>query len=226
MNKFLIKLLILYFFLTTYSFSEIINDIQVNGNKRVSKESIILFSDLKNGINFEEDLLNDSVKKLYDSNFFENVEISYANSTVFINVIEYPIIEDLTITGIKKKSFLDFIIDNINLRTNASFNDYRLQNDLNIIDNILRTNGYFFNNVTVKQNFDEELNTVNLKLDIKLGNKAKINQINFIGKKIFKNKKLLEIIASEESRFWKFISKKFSSIVVYSFYKSFCGFNL
>ena len=43
---------------------------------------------------------------------------------------------------------------------------------------------------------------------IKLGDKAKIKKIKFIGNKIFKDRKLKNIITSEESKFWKFISGK------------------
>ncbi len=207
MIKILSKSLILFFFLTNILFSEIINQIEVNGNKRISKESVIIFSDLKIGTNYEDNLLNQSLKKLYDTNFFENVEISFSNSKIIINLVEYPIIEKLEISGIKKSSFLEFITDKINSRERTSFNDFQLQNDLKIIDNILKTNGYFFSNIKTSLDINDNLNTVNLKIDIDLGNKAKIKKINFIGDKIFKDKKLIEIIASEESKFWKFISK-------------------
>jgi outer membrane protein insertion porin family len=42
---------------------------------------------------------------------------------------------------------------------------------------------------------------------LNLGKKAKIGNISFIGNKIFKEKKLIEILVSEESKFWKFLSK-------------------
>ena len=44
--------------------------------------------------------------------------------------------------------------------------------------------------------------------DINLGEKAKISKITFTGNKIFKDKKLRNVIASEEYKFWKFISGK------------------
>ena len=52
------------------------------------------------------------------------------------------------------------------------------------------------------------MNSVKLIIDIDLGEKAKIKKISFLGNKIIKDKKLLEIIASEEHQFWKFISNK------------------
>ena len=43
-------------------------------------------------------------------------------------------------------------------------------------------------------------------LNIDQGPRAKIKDILFIGDKKIKDKKLLEIVASEEHKFWKFIS--------------------
>ena len=56
----------------------------------------------------------------------------------------------------------------------------------------------------------EELpnNLIDLKYNVKLGDKAKISKITFIGNKIFKDRKLTSIIVSEEYKFWKFISNR------------------
>ena len=207
MIKLLFKFVLVYFISTVTVFSQIISSIDVSGNKRISKESVIVFSELKIGMNYSQELINQSLKKLYKTNFFENVEISYENSDLKINLVEYPIIANLEITGIKKSSFLDFIKENMILKERTSFSNFQLQNDLKMIDNILKTNGYYFSNLQSSFNTDLDLNTINLKIEIDLGEKAKIKKISFLGNKIFKDKKLTEVIASEENKFWKFISK-------------------
>ena len=53
-----------------------------------------------------------------------------------------------------------------------------------------------------------ENNMVNINYKVELGNKAKIKKISFIGDKIYKDRKLRNIIVSEEFKFWKFISTK------------------
>ncbi len=207
MIKLLFKLVLVYFISTVSVISQIISKIEVSGNKRISKESVIVFSDLKIGMDYSNELINQSLKKLYDTNFFENVEISYDNLELKINLVEYPIIANLEIKGIKKKSFLDFIKEKMTLKERTSFNDFQLQNDLKMINNILKTNGYYFSKIKSSFNADLGLNTINLKIDIDLGQKAKIKKISFLGNKVFKDKKLIEIIASEENKFWKFISR-------------------
>ena len=88
-----------------------------------------------------------------------------------------------------------------------SFDQELLSADINLIYNILKTNGYYFANITSSKNLNDELNTIDLKIDIELGEKAKIKKIVFLGEKIFKDKRLKEVIVSEEHKFWKFISK-------------------
>ena len=208
MLKILLKSFILYFFLTTLLFSQIINRIDVFGNKRISKESVIVFSELNTGSEYSENLINSSLKKLYDTNFFEDIDITFNNNKLSINVIENPIIEKLEFTGIKKKSFSEFIKENIYLKERVSFNKFYLNKDISTIQNILETNGYYFSNVKTSLIKNEDLNSVILNIDVNLGEKAKIKNISFIGNKVFKDKKLLEVIASEEHKFWKFISNK------------------
>ena len=54
---------------------------------------------------------------------------------------------------------------------------------------------------------ENDNNTVDIIYNINLGEKAFIKKIKFIGNKVFKDGKLKRIIASEENKFWKFISK-------------------
>ncbi len=208
MIRILFKTLILYFSLTAILFSQIISQIEVIGNKRISKDSIIIFSQVKVGEEYSENLINNSLKELFDTNFFEDINITFKDNKLSIDVIENPIIEKLEVTGIKKKSFLEFIQENIFLKERVSFNEYHLKKDINLIQNILKTNGYYFSTIKTGLKKNDDLNSVKLNIDIDLGEKAKIKKISFIGNKVIKDKKLLEIIASEEHQFWKFISNK------------------
>ena len=125
-----------------------------------------------------------------------------------IFVEENPIIDKFEITGIKKQSLVEFIKDKIQLSEMKSFDEEILSADLNLIDNILKSSGYYFADISSSKNLNEKLNSVNLKINIELGQKAKIKKIIFLGEKIFKEKRLKEVITSEEHKFWKFVSNK------------------
>ena len=65
--------------------------------------------------------LDKVIKKLYKTNFFRNINLSFDNQTLFLKVEENPIIENLEITGIKKQSLVEFIKDKITISRNEIF---------------------------------------------------------------------------------------------------------
>ncbi len=206
MIRILLKSLILYFSLTTILFSQIINQIEITGNKRISEATIKVLGEIKIGNDYNENELNIIIKNLYNTEFFENVSLELNDNILKIDLIENPIVEDIRIEGIKKKSVEELLLDKISLKKRKSFSENILQNDINLISNILKTNGYYFVKVTPSIKINENLNSSVIVIKVEQGPKAKIKDISFIGDKKIKSKKLLEIIASEEHKFWKFIS--------------------
>ncbi len=206
MMKLLSKLILSIFFLISAANAEFLKKIEINGNKRISDESIIVFSDLKTNKNVSKSNLDIALKNLYKTNFFSNITFAFENQILKINVEENPIIDNFEITGIKKQSLVEFIKGKIQLAEMKSFDEEILTADLNLINNILKSSGYYFADITSSKNLNKELNSVNLKINIELGEKAKIKKIIFLGEKVFKDKRLKEVITSEEHRFWKFVS--------------------
>tara|TARA_B100001063_G_C16763182_1_gene557114 strand:+ start:126 stop:2375 length:2250 start_codon:yes stop_codon:yes gene_type:complete len=208
MIKILFKLLSILILVTPSVLAEIITNINVEGNQRISKETIVVLGDIKLNQNFDNIKLNDTLKKLYETNFFGNISLSVNNGVLKINVTENPIIENIEINGIKDKKILENINDQIFLKNRMSFTENLLNKDIELIKNVHKSAGYYFVKVTPSVSKDEKLNSIRLAIDIDSGKKAKIKKILFIGDKKIKDKKLLEIIASEEHKFWKIISQR------------------
>ena len=207
MNNLLIKIIIIFSFLLSFANAETLKKFEISGNKRISDQTIIIFSEIKINEEITKTKLDEVIKRLYKTSFFKDINLSFENQTLFLKVEENPIIEKLEITGIKKQSLVEFIKGKLQLAEMKSFDQNLLSSDINLIYNILKTNGYYFAKISSSKNVDETLNTLNLKIDVKLGEKAKIKKIVFLGKKIFKEKRLKEVIVSQEHKFWKFISR-------------------
>ena len=206
-NKFLL-ISFIYLSLLSSSFADLIKKIEVNGNQRLTKEAIILFSKLKIGENYNAKNLNDALKELDQTDFFKKININLDNSILYIDVIENPIIEDLSIVGVKNKAFTEKLYDFMTLKSRKSYQERLFLNDLNLIKNIIKKNGYYFSQIKTSLIPNEEQNSVRLIYNIDLGKKAQISNISFVGDKKIKDRKLKNIIASEEAKFWKFISNK------------------
>jgi len=134
--------------------------------------------------------------------------LSINNGLLKIDLIENPIIENIEITGIKNKKILENITDEIFLKDRMSFSENLLKKDIDLIKNIFKSAGYYFVKINSSYIKNDELNSIRLDLNVDQGARAKIKEILFIGDKKIKDKKLLEIIASEEHKFWKIVSNK------------------
>ena len=204
------KFLIFLFFFTLFnnnSFSEIVKKIVVDGNVRISTETVNIFSQISVNDDIDNNEINNILNRVYSTGFFEDVVVSFNDNVLVIKVIENPIIQNITYDGIKAQKIKDVITKNLNLRDRSSFNEILLLEDKNKIIDSLKSVGYYFADVKVLKEVLED-NKVNIIYKIDIGNKAKIKKISFLGNKIFKDNKLRRLIISEEFKFWKIISGK------------------
>ena len=81
--------------------AEIVKKIEVNGNKRISEETIKIYGKIEINENYTEKDINDVLQNLNSTNFFEDIDINLSNNTLIINVKEYPIVNQLILIGEK-----------------------------------------------------------------------------------------------------------------------------
>ena len=207
MSKLIFIIFVIFVSLTLPTRSDEFNNILVNGNERISDETILLFSELSDEKFLSEKSINDILKKIYQSGFFNDVTIKIENRNLIIEVIENPIIQTVFIEGIKRKKTETDLYKILSLKNRSSFNSNQIKRDEAAILNFLKNNGFYFSEITTSTQ-DLGDNKIDLFYKINLGNKAKISKISFIGDKKFKDSILRRIILSEEYKFWKFISGK------------------
>jgi len=204
--KILLKtIFLILFFLSSHGFSDTLNKIEIVGNDRISDETIKLFIqvELKDEIN--EAILNDIIKDLYETDFFNDIIVNFKDQILSINVQENPIIENIFYEGIKSNRILDIIKKETSVKSRSSYNEIIIKKDKLKIEDVLKNLGYYNSNINTLVELKKN-NLVNLTYNINLGKKSKIKKITFIGNKVFKDKKLRRVISSNEYKFWKFIS--------------------
>jgi outer membrane protein insertion porin family len=207
MFKFFFNLIILLSFLTFSSYSKNYENIIINGNERISNETILVFSEISEDQSLNENSINVILKKLYKSGFFKDVNVKIEDNNLTISVLENPIIQTVFINGIKRKKTEESLFEILSLKNRSSYNSINVKKDENAILNYLKDQGFYFSTI-ISSYQDLGDNKIDLYYDIELGNKAKISKISFVGDKRFKDSTLRSVILSEEFRFWKFISGK------------------
>ncbi len=205
------KIITLIIFLILFSASkttaEIINDIKIINNDRISKETILVFSNIELGQNYNDNDLNTILNDLYSTDFFKDVSLEIRNNILYITVEENKIVQEVIIEGLKKQEMVKLLKKNIFSKDKNPFVENNTRRDISIIKSILKNSGYYFSDVALKIS-ENENDTINLIYELKLGEKAYIKTIKFIGEKFYKDRTLRSVIASEENKFWKFITAK------------------
>ena len=105
--------LFLSIILCNNSYSDVINKITIKGNKRISTETIKMFSNVKLNDNINVQDLDNILKNIYSSNFFDDVKIIFNNNILEIIVFESPIIENINYEGIKSQSLKNDLFSNL-----------------------------------------------------------------------------------------------------------------
>tara|TARA_A100001011_G_scaffold396539_1_gene494662 strand:- start:7227 stop:9458 length:2232 start_codon:yes stop_codon:yes gene_type:complete len=201
---FIIFLLVIFHY--TFLNAEIIKQVQINGNKRVSDETVMIYGEIKKNKNYTEKDINTVLKNLYQTNFFENVNIELSNGILKVNLVEYPIINNLIVLGEPSNKYKESIIKIIESKEKDSFIENRLNNDIEKIKRLYAENGFNFVTIDTKIKKTDDRN-INLIFEIDRGEVTKIKKISFVGDKKIREKRLRDVIASEESKFWKVISR-------------------
>ena len=205
--KKIFAVIVLYFiFFNVNSYSEIVNKVEVKGNVRISPETIMVFGDVSIGKDYQGADVNLLIKKLYESNFFSNISVELKNNKLTIVVEENPLIESIIFEGEKAEKYKEKIKELLLLREKSSFIENNIKRDINQVKTFYRNLGYYF--VKIDTNIEKlEKNKVKIFFSIDKGKKAKISKIYFLGDKKLRDKKLRDIITSDESKFWKFLSR-------------------
>ena len=186
--------------------AEVVKSVQISGNKRVSDETIKIYGGVATNKDFSETDLNKVLTNLYSTNFFEDVKISLSKGILKIDLIEFPIINQLIIIGEPTKKYVEEIKKVIQSKQKDSFIQNNLVKDVERIKSLYASVGFNFVEVETKINKIDQ-SKLDLIFDIKKGDVTKISKISFTGDKKIREKRLRDIIVSEEDKFWKVITR-------------------
>ena len=189
--------------------SMLISNIIINGNKRVTNDTILSYSNVSEGDLFSPDLVKKIIKDLYKTGYFDDISVSLKFNDLIINVNEKPIISAITITDnaiIEDEDILKALED-VGISTTRPY-------DRNIFDKIQQelVRLYFDRgryNADISTTITNlERNRVSIELTVNEGDPSSIREINIVGNKAFSKEKILGIMKSGTKYFFEFWSSK------------------
>jgi outer membrane protein insertion porin family len=199
----LIRSIIIFFLILTNTLFAEIKKVNIVGNTRVNSTTIELLVDKRN-TNIDSIYLNNLTKKIFDTEFFADVKISFNQNVLTITVVENPIVNFFYINGVKDND-LDQINKIITLKENSLFSTSKLKKDIEATREFLNASGYYQALISPEV-IKIDNNQINLIINIDKKEISKIKNIYFIGNKFFSDSQLLDVIVSAEDSWWKFFS--------------------
>ena len=184
----------------------IIQHIVVRGTQRVEAGTVLTYVGVREGDTYTPADVDAALKALTTTGLFSDVKTSFdgATGTLTIRVTENPIVNQVVFEGNSKVSDKD-LTKEVQIKPRAVFTRAKIQADVQRIIELYRRNGKFAARVD-PQIIQRPQNRVDLIFSITDGPTTGVSKINFTGNKIFDSDTLRGQIATEESRWWKFLA--------------------
>ena len=195
-------------FTTNFSMAEILKKVEISGNTRISNETIKVYGEIEENKDYSSDEINSVIKRLYDTKFFSKISTNFSNGVLTIKVEENPVINSIIIEGEVAKKFKKEILKVLSLKEKGSFIESEISKDVELLKSYYKSIGYYTAEVDAMiKELDSETKRIDLIFSVNKGPRSQIEKIYFVGDKKVKDKRLRDIITSEEAKFWKFLTK-------------------
>jgi len=186
------------------SIGDTVTDIHIDGTERLEPETVISYLTFGKGDQATQDKIDASLKALYATGLFKDIDIEMEGSVLSVKVTENPIINRITFEGEDAIS-KDDLEKEIQLKPRLVYTLPRVQRDVQRILDLYRRQGRFAA-VVVPKIVQQPQNRVDLVFEITEGKRTGIRSINFVGNEHFDNDELHEAISTRESAWWRFFS--------------------
>jgi outer membrane protein insertion porin family len=181
----------------------VIRQIAVEGNRRVEPETVRSYLRFSVGDAYDDGAADASLRALFGTGLFSDVQIYREGSTVIIAVVENPVINQVAFEG-NYEVDTDTLRGEVRLGPRSVFTRARVQADVQRILDVYRRQGRFAASVDPKL-IELEQNRVNLVFEITEGGATKVKGINFVGNQVFSDTQLRDIITTTESGWFDFL---------------------
>jgi len=181
-----------------------IREVRIEGSERIEPETVKSYLTVQPGDQFDNDKLDKSLKALFGTGLFADVNLKRDGDALIVRVVENPIINRVAYEG--NERFDDKAInDEVHLKPRSVYTRTKVQLDVKRILDLYRRSGRFAATVEPKV-VQLPQNRVDLIFEINEGKLTGIESINFVGNKAFDNGELQAIISTKESRWYRFFS--------------------
>ena len=169
-----------------------VKEIIIDGNKRISFETIRSYLPVEIGDSLNAESTAVSLKQLYQTKFFKDIALYKEKGGVLkIVVLERPSIADISMDGneLIKTEDLEVALSSLGVKKGRIFNNNQLEKIILDLRRQYQNQGYYAAEIEI---LVEELprNRVSLKVNVEEGKPASIGRITLVGNKTYDDERL------------------------------------
>ncbi|WP_376090717.1 outer membrane protein assembly factor BamA [Roseomonas sp. CCTCC AB2023176] len=178
-----------------------VQGIDVQGNQRIEADTIRSYMLLQPGDAFEEDRLDRSLRTLFATGLFRDVQVTRQGERILVRVDENPIVSRVAFEGNSKIND-DALRNEVQVRARSVFTPGLAQADRQRILEVYARRGRLAATVEPKI-IQLDQNRVDVVYEINEGPIALVSRLNFVGNRNFSDSRLKEIVATREAAFYR-----------------------
>lgn len=210
-----------------YAQQSTITNVNVDGNQRIAKSTIISIAEIYEGGIYSPSQINSALQRLKATSYFKTVNISVDKDNIYIAVTENPTINSINFEGnyvLKDEDLLELIISKERQTLSVS----KTEQDAEKIASAYSVGGRISAQIIPKI-VELSDNRVNLVFEISEGRITEIEKITFVGNRKFSDTRLRGIIATKQAGFLRTLMQsdtyvedrlEFDKELLYDFYIS------
>ncbi len=189
----------------TQAQAAVVNSISVRGNQRVDDDTVRSYLTIEPGRSFSSFDTDESLRQLFATGLFSDVNISQSGRVLIVTVEENPTVNLVLFEGNDKVKD-DRLKSVIQLQSLSIFSSEKLESDAERVRETIRRSGRSSAQVTTRVDRLDN-NRVNVVFVINEGGRTKIAQIEFIGNNAYGDRRLMEVISHNESNFLSWLKR-------------------
>ena len=205
MKKFIIPFLLCLLLNTNlYANENIIKAISIDGMQRIDEETVISYANISKGAIYSEEIGNNVLKSLFETNLFSNIQISFEENILNIKIKENPTINLVKFIGNSKINDEDLVIE-ILLNERSIYSRSKVKKDIERMLSLYQRAGRLSTEINPKLEMLDN-NRVNLTYEITESDIAKVSNIIILGNSVFSTNKIKSIMKTKEKTLLRFLS--------------------
>jgi outer membrane protein insertion porin family len=185
--------------------SGVVQRVLIQGNERIEAGTVLSYLPIQPGDTVDPSRIDVALKTLFRTDLFADVKIDLQpNGDLVVRVVENPIINRVIFEGnsaLKEEK----LRDEVTIRPRGIFTRAKVQSDVQRLIELYRKSGRIGVTVTPKV-VELPQKRIDLIFEINEGPKSGVLDINILGNEAFSDGDLANVIITEESHWYKFLS--------------------